>query len=46
MMQALRNPTHHEITDGLSREDVLTTCAFIDLLLSTLDQTTVQSIDK
>jgi uncharacterized protein (TIGR02391 family) len=43
VMQAFRNPTHHEITDRFSREDALKVCAFIDLLLSTLEGAAVQS---
>lgn len=37
VMQAFRNPTHHQITDRFSREDALKVCAFVDLLLTTLD---------
>lgn len=42
IMQAFRNPTHHLITDKFSREDALKVCAFIDNLLSIIDNAEVR----
>jgi hypothetical protein len=33
LMQAFRNPTHHEVSDRFSREEALKLCAFVDNLL-------------
>jgi uncharacterized protein (TIGR02391 family) len=36
IMLAFRNPTHHHLTDDISREEALKVCAFIDTLLATI----------
>lgn len=38
---AFRNPTHHQIIEAYSREDALKLCAFIDNLLSIIEQATL-----
>lgn len=43
MMQAFRNPTHHELSDRFSREDALKLCAFVDNLLQVIDGAEVRS---
>ncbi len=41
IMSALRNPTHHTITEKFTREDALKICGFIDNLLRIVDGGTV-----
>jgi len=38
IMLAFRNPTHHKITGKYSREDALKVCAFIDNILSIIEE--------
>jgi uncharacterized protein (TIGR02391 family) len=42
VMQAYRNPTHHQVLDHISREDALKVCAFIDSVLNLVDNAVVQ----
>lgn len=41
LMLGFRNPTHHQIADRYSREDALKVCAFIDNLLSLINNAVV-----
>lgn len=38
MMLTFRNPSHHQLTDEVSKEDALKLCGFVDVLLSILDK--------
>ena len=37
---AFRNPTHHHLTDTITREEAFKVCAFVDTLLSMLEKAT------
>jgi hypothetical protein len=41
VMLTFRNPTHHYVTDAYSREDALKVCAFIDNLLTAIDNAAI-----
>jgi len=38
MMLTFRNPSHHHLTDAVSREEALKLCGFVDVLLSILEK--------
>ncbi len=40
MVGAFRNPTHHHLTDTITREEAFKVCAFVDTLLSMLEKAT------
>ena len=40
---SFRNPTHHKITENYSREDAVKFCAFVDLLLTIVEQSTINT---
>lgn len=41
IMLAFRNPTHHYLTDKITREEAFKVCAFIDTLLPLIEKSTV-----
>ncbi len=43
IMQAFRNPTHHQLSDAFSREGALKFCGFIDSLLRIIDNAEVRT---
>jgi hypothetical protein len=43
IMQALRNETHHTISEDFSRQDAFAVCGFIDRILRLIDKATVRS---
>ena len=44
LMQAFRNPTHHQLIEKFSREDALKVCAFIDDILRMIDEAEVRRL--
>ena len=42
IMQALRNETHHTVSDKFTREDALSICGFIDRILRLIDESVVR----
>lgn len=38
MMLTFRNPSHHQLTDDVTREQALKLCGFVDVLLSILEK--------
>ena len=43
IMLAFRNPTHHHLTDKITREEAFKVCAFIDTLLPLIEKSTVST---